>query len=479
MNKTLVKFNIKIKRWIKILINYKERLNDFWCYPKLSKFRNLRDYDDGYFNFLNQQPDREGVSTSLYVHIPFCNSGCIFCPYYKLFGKRNYQHNIDRYVDAVIHEIKHYASTPYLHRKKIVSVHFGGGNPFLLSISQIKKIVDSIHMAFDVQIEDNWSIEGCISSIETDEYAKGLLDLGINRLSFGVQTFHPQIRKEMNIRATLNNIYQGVELLTRSGFDGYCADMMYNMPDQSTDVFLDDLKKITELNPYHIDLYNMEISPNTYLSNLIEKENRFKIKPSDENQRVLYKIGSEWLKDHGYKRLATNIYSQRQEELQQGDKLYLKNGNMLGIGVSSRGYLDGYSYKNVCEIDEYCKQVESGKFPANLAYQSTPEQMLDRMMIFFPVLMKISKKEIPDWTRYQEKIEYLISSDLAYWDDDELKLTEKGIFWSGNIGALFIGAENMKPYFQTVLSAVRSKVNYYNEDDMGHKKMSWEEIDQK
>ncbi len=456
--------NNKLNKQWKLSIN--ERLDDFWVFPKLTKVENHRKYEDSFFDFLNCE-DELKVPISLYIHIPFCDSACIFCPYYKAHGQQNYRDKLIPYVDAIITEIRKYANTSYLKKKKIESVHFGGGNPFLLPVSELNRIVTTIKEVFEIEVNDNWTMEGSINSIRDVEYVQNLLANGINRVSFGIQTFKEDIRQNMNIKTQIDEIYQGVEVLKKGGLTEYCIDMMYNLPDQSIENFITDLEKVTELNPYHIDIYNMAVFPNTYIDKLIHTEGKFKIIPSNKNQARMFVEGDRWLLEHGYKQIITNTYSRRQKEIHIGDKLYLNNCNVLGIGVSSRGYIDGYVYKNVCDIDEYIKLVNKDLYPADLAYVCSKEQHNDRKMVFFPILMQIAKSEIPDYERYKARIEYIIECGLAYWDYDVLKLTKEGIFWSGNISTLFIDEERWKTYINSFLLAARKKVNPYNEDFMG------------
>ena len=94
-------------------INFKERLDDFWVFPKLTKVKHSGDPDNRFFDFLNENRD-SNTPTNLYVHIPFCESGCVFCPYYKLHGVSSYNSYLKDYVDGIIYEIKKYASAPYL-----------------------------------------------------------------------------------------------------------------------------------------------------------------------------------------------------------------------------------------------------------------------------------------------------------------------------------------------------------------------------
>lgn len=173
--------------------------------------------------------------------------------------------------------------------------------------------------------------------------------------------------------------------------------------------------------------------------------------------------------EHGYQQITTNTYSLRQKETHIGDRLYLTNNNVLGIGVSSRGYLDGYVYKNVCDMKQYTEQVSQGLFPANLAHKLTEEEHNDRTMVFFPITLAISKASIPNYAFYEEKINTVIGMGLAEWTGDTLKLTEEGIVWAGNIAAHFISEERWNTYMSSFFQSVRDKTNFYNEDDTGMK----------
>ena len=318
-------------------------------------------------------------------------------------------------------------------------------------------------------------MEGSINCIKTEEYVKGLLELGINRISFGVQTFKESIRKDMNIRATLDDIYNGVKILKKAGLTEYCIDMMYNLPEQSVEDFIRDLELVTELDPYHIDIYNMALFPNTYLDNLVHKEGRYTIKPSNENNMKMFKLGDKWLLDHGYRQIITNTYSRFQEKVHIGDKIYLSNGNVIGVGVSARGYIDGYAYKNVCDIREYLERIRQEKYPKELCCVCSEEQNQDRTMVFFPILMEIKRENILNYERYRERIDYIIELGLAKWEGDVLKLTKEGIFWSGNISEIFISDEEWRTYIKSFINSAKEKSNPYNEDFMGKVRVKLED----
>lgn len=441
---------------------FNERMDDFWVYPRLTKIKHIREFDDNFFRFL-ELPNIKKTETNLYIHIPYCDSNCMFCPYLKNASHKE----LEIYVDAVIAEIRMYANTNYFSNYTIQSVHFGGGNPLLLSVEQYKRIVIAIKENFNIEVNDNWTTEGSINYIKDTEYVKGLLELGINRVSFGIQTFKKSIREEMRIKATLEDIYRGIDIMRTSGLMEYCIDMMYNLPDQTLDDWIRDLELVTELKPYHIDIYNMALFPNTKLDKLVKRKDYFSVNPSNDNQLMLFEAGNDWLIHNGYKQIITNTYSQVQKKIHRGDEVYLKNKNVIGVGVSSRGYIDGYVYKNSCNISEYMNQVYQGNFPANLSMVCTERQHNDRTMVFFPILMEIKKEDIPNIYDYSDKIEQLVKDGLLKWEQDKLKLTDLGMPWSGNISAMFMDESTWRLYINTFLNALRNQENLYNEDKMG------------
>lgn len=444
---------------------FNQMMDDFWVYPKLTRIQDKRDYADSFFQFLQKENTRKSP-TNLYIHVPFCDSYCVFCPYYKQRGKA-IEKNRDLYVDALVREIKKYGETPYLRHTKIDSIHFGGGNPLLLELGQLERILRTVGEVFDFKIQSNITIEGSINAIKSVDVASGLKNMGIDRISFGIQTFDPVIREKMKIKSTLQEIYEGVSRLQNTNYPMYCIDMMYNMPDQSMDILYQDLEKVTALRPYHIDMYNMAVFPNTNLDKLIKQKGTFSIVPSNERQIEMYDASHQWLMGHGYRQLLTNTYSQYQEQVHIGDYNYLSNCNVIGIGVSSRGYIDGYAYKNVCTVEEYLEEMGKGHFPADLAQTLSVEQHNDRRMVFFPILMKIERKKIEQYDRYEERIEHLISRGLAEFKGDNLCLTPEGVKWSGNISTIFMGDQVWSTYLKIFLASMRDKTNPYNEDYIG------------
>lgn len=447
------------------LFNNGERLDDFWVFPKLTKLEHKREYNDDVFDFLDENED--DTLTNLYIHIPFCDSGCIFCPYFKLIGEDNFIKLKNQYIDALLKELKQYKKAKYFSRKKIATVHFGGGNPLLLDIEDFEKIINEIRQNFEIIYDDSWTLEGSVNSITSVDYMRKLKALGFSRISLGIQTFNENIRKLMRIKSSIQDIYSAVEILNEAEFNDYCFDLMYNLPNQTEEDLILDIYKANNLNPLHIDIYNMAVFPNTYIDKKIKEQNYYSINPSNENNIKMYKIADKFLTELGYIPLTTNTYSKTQKEIHKGDWVYLTNNNVLGIGASARGYISGFSYKNVCNISEYIQQVNHNKFPADLALITDKSERENRLLIMFPIRLRIMKEEIKNIDKYKSRFDYLKELGLIKETESYLELTDSGRLWSGNISTLFMLNKDWKTYLKIFLNAIKEKNNPYNEDKMG------------
>lgn len=444
---------------------FKERVDDFWVYPKLTKIVDKRDFNDDFFSFL-QVAKENNNRTNLYIHIPFCDSGCVFCPYYKIICTRNNE-LINEYVDYLLEELEKYSKTKYMKTTKIESIHFGGGNPLLLSKFNFKKIIEFIKDNFYLKENVSWTLEASMNSI-TDQVMIDLLELGFSRISLGIQTFNEKIRKDMGIKTTIDDINRCINIFKKYQFKEYCFDLMYNMPNQTMDDWLNDLEKADQLDPYHIDLYNLAIFPNTILDEKIKKSDNLIVTPSNSNQILMYENAQKWLFNKGYKQLTTNTFSKSQEKIHIGDQTYLDNGDVLGIGASSRGFINKKAYKNVCDINTYMRELNKDNFPADLCRNVTELEDMERKMVFFPIKLMILKKDVPEKI-YDDIFEFLIQEEFIKEQNDRYILTQRGTVWSGNIALMFISENNWKLYIKSFLNSLKEKTNPYNEDYMGTK----------
>lgn len=182
----------------------------------------------------------------------------------------------------------------------------------------------------------------------------------------------------------------------------------------------------------------------------------------------MYENAQKWLFNKGYKQLTTNTFSKSQEKIHIGDQTYLDNGDVLGIGVSSRGFINKKAYKNVCDINTYMRELNKDNFPADLCRNVTELEDMERKMVFFPIKLMILKKDVPEKI-YDDIFEFLIQEKFIKEQNDRYILTQRGTVWSGNIALMFISENNWKLYIKSFLNSLKEKTNPYNEDYMGTK----------
>ena len=211
-----------------------------------------------------------------YIHIPFCSKKCKYCSFVSFINLNL----IDKYTDALLFEIqKEYDNTPQK------TLYFGGGTPSLLSIEQVKKIKD--RFIFQKNPEITFEINPENASLD---YLKGLYDIGINRISLGIQTFNDKNLEETGRRHSSKESLLAIENAINSGFKNISIDLMYGLNNQTIKDFEKDLDIANSLNITHISTYGLKIEEGTYYYKFVPKN-----LPDEELQADMYKLAIEKL----------------------------------------------------------------------------------------------------------------------------------------------------------------------------------------
>ena len=206
------------------LVKYKNRITDVWDYPKLSIYNNQIEKDEHYFDFLDE-PNSNG-DFRLYIHIPFCNSFCSYCQFYKEPYKK-YENALEAYFNNVIKELKTYAKKKFFADSTITSIFFGGGDPSIIKYEYFELLMKTIYDNFNVCEKPSISIEGNIKNLLDEKRLEMYKKHNISRISFGVQTFNEDIRKKLLIKPTIDEIYTIAERLKAYQFESFAFDLMH------------------------------------------------------------------------------------------------------------------------------------------------------------------------------------------------------------------------------------------------------------
>lgn len=301
----------------------------------------------------------EQKTLGLYLHIPFCVQKCRYCDFTSYAGKSEEFKN--RYVKCLITQIQRLANgvsaglNP-LGGRFIDSIFFGGGTPSLLSPERLGEIMAEIRRQFVLAEDCEITMEANPGTVSL-EYLKRYRAMGINRLSFGVQSMEPEILKTLGRIHGPEEAADSVRLAREAGFENLNLDLMFGIPGQTLDQWKATLEKITALDPEHISFYSLQVEEGTP----IYEDIRFgRLDPlMDEEDRAMYHAGLAYLREQGYHQYEISNGAKPGKECRHNVK-YWTLKDYAGFGVSAHGFVDGVRYSAGDDVTDYMESLERG-----------------------------------------------------------------------------------------------------------------------
>ena len=331
----------------------------------------------------------------IYIHIPFCRSFCTYCDFYSEIASRccrNEQERFDSFASALSAEIASYAGfdTKYSHQQLAADVntlYIGGGTPSVLPLSVFDNIVKALESNGFGGPYDEFTVEVNPDDIveKGESYVEGLLRLGVNRISMGVQSFDDDILRWMNRRHDSAAARKAYAILENVGVDNISVDLIFGLSQLSDAQWADTLKKALDISPSgalpkHISSYQLSVEPGSALASMVD--------------RGLWSEASEELCAHQYDILCSELRSAGYEHYEisnfalpgyhaRHNSAYWDHSQYLGLGPGAHGYLDGRRFWNNPSLEQYVQAGQSGDFaPVRGSEILTQEQLvLERVML--------------------------------------------------------------------------------------------------
>jgi len=281
----------------------------------------------------------------LYVHIPFCKRRCLYCDFYSttLLARR------EEYVRAVVKEIgqrQHEAGEP------VRTVYIGGGTPSTLEIelvTALTKAIDSTNIA-------EYTVEVNPGDV-TEEYLRGLKELGVNRLSMGVQSFQDELLQQIGRRHTAAEAIEAVRTAKRAGFENLSIDLMYALPGQTMAQWKADIERALELGVQHLSSYGLIYEEGTAMTQMRE---RGEIEETDEEtENAMYDYLCERLKEAGFRHYEVSNFALPGYEAKHNSS-YWDGTPYVGVGAGAHSYIRNVRSWNPDDLEEYIQGIESG-----------------------------------------------------------------------------------------------------------------------
>lgn len=265
----------------------------------------------------------------LYVHVPFCTQRCIYCDFYFVTTRKEH----GSFVHALATEIEHYAHD-YADLEPIETIYFGGGTPSLLSLKDLQRILHAIRTSFDAEQVEETTLE--LNPEDADlSYLRGLRDLGIDRLSVGIQSFYQDDLDWMNRSHTADESEAIIPLVREAGFDTFTVDVIFGLPEQPAEHWAANLERLVHLDVPHLSTYGLTVEEKTVLGKQVR---RGLVAPADDDEMTeRYQFTMDYLREHGYEQYEISSFGRPGVRALHNQR-YWQHANYIGFGPSAHSF---------------------------------------------------------------------------------------------------------------------------------------------
>ena len=384
-----------------------------------------------------QRPAQDNRPLGLYLHIPFCRKRCRFC-YFRVYTDQNAK-AIERYVEALSREVEILSRLPAIQNRPLRFVYFGGGTPSYLSARQLKNLRDRLHASVSWDQAEEVTFE-CEPGTLSLEKVKTLREIGVTRVSLGVENFNDTIL-EANGRAHLSpEIFRAYGWLQEVGFPQVNIDLIAGMIGETDENWAACIAKAKELAPDNITIYQMELPHNTIISKEIKQLGITSPIASWDTKRRWVSQAYDELIASAYHVSSGNelIRNPQTDHFVYRDQVW-RGADLLATGVASFGHLQGVHYQNLDQMDQYLQSLEAGELPLNRAMKPTAEQLLIREFVLQLKEGRLQAQPFRDkfqvdvLEKFREPLARQQAAGYLHVQGDEIILTRKGLMQSDSL----------------------------------------------
>ncbi len=355
----------------------------------------------------------------IYIHIPFCKQACIYCN----FHFSTILKDKSALLEALCQEME--LRKDYLPEgEKIDTLYFGGGTPSILSSDEIKKLIRKAETLFDFNKGAEITLEGNPDDLSFEKL-KSLRNIGINRLSVGIQSFFEAHLKWMNRAHDEQQAKQCVDDIYHAGFEDFSIDLIFGVPGMTDEQWLRNIDRVVSANIPHVSCYGLTVEPTTVLNHLIRKK---KMKPLDEAQSARqYEILMDRLEAAGYEQYEISNFAKPGMRARHNSS-YWQGIPYLGIGPGAHSYRSHERQWNISNNARYIKAImKSGEVPCEKEELTPTMQWDEYIMTRLRTIEGCSLKAVSEQFGEKNKLELLEKSH--YFEEiGELKITAESIF---------------------------------------------------
>ncbi|MBM7577647.1 oxygen-independent coproporphyrinogen-3 oxidase [Jeotgalibacillus terrae] len=377
----------------------------------------------------------EIMTSAAYIHIPFCHHICHYCDFNKVFMKNQ---PVDRYIEMLIREMEsaHKESEP------MKSIFVGGGTPTALDAEQLAKLCEGISRVFNINESTEYTFEANPGDL-SKEKINVLKAHGVNRLSFGVQSFNDRLLEKIGRNHRTEDVYRSIREAREEGFSNISIDLIYALPEQTLEDFEDTVDRALDLDLPHYSGYSLIVEPKTVFYNLMRK-GRLPL-PGEDTEAAMYDLLMEKMASKGIHQYEISNFSKHGYESLH-NLTYWNNESYYGFGAGAHGYVNGIRYSNIGPVSKYIQAVEEGKRPVFHEAEVTRFESMEEEM--FLGLRKTEGVALPTFKEkfheeldhvFREPLKDMTTRGLLELHHNRVRLTKEGRFLGNEVFQSFLG----------------------------------------
>jgi oxygen-independent coproporphyrinogen-3 oxidase len=374
---------------------------------------------------------------SLYVHVPFCFHKCHYCDFYSITHQS--PQRMERFVDLILCEADHWNRPPVTLRPR--TVFFGGGTPTLLPVETMSRLLAGLRERFDFSDVAEWTIEANPATV-TREYCETLRAAGVDRLSFGAQSFDPRELKTLERHHDPDDVPRSVDIARSAGFTRLNVDLIFAIPGQTLDSWSDSLARAIALGTPHISAYGLTYEPNTpiavkrRLGQLVQAEESLELEMLRHTRRRLAEVGRPPYE-------ISNFASPGEEC--RHNLVYWTGGDYIGLGPSAASHVQGWRWKNRPHLGEWERAAEADLLPAIEVERLSPSRRAGELAMLLLRLSRglnyddfAARTGVDAGVVWRDPIDRFTRAGLLAGDDRGFRLTEAGVAVADALAAEFV-----------------------------------------
>ncbi len=361
--------------------------------------------------------------TALYIHIPFCKHKCIYCDFYSVITTDN----INSFLSALKKEIEYYAQE-YSDERIITSVFFGGGTPSLMDVEYLNEILIQISKCFKIAVDAEITIETNPGTISFEKL-KAFRQTGFNRISIGVQSFNSEELKFLTRIHSKEAAISTVEEARDAGFENINVDLIFNLPKQTKEIWMNNLQQAVSLPVTHISAYSLILERGTILNKMV-LDGKINLQDSDYDAE-LYSLTIDFLTKKGFHQYEVSNFCNDGFECKHNNA-YWHYQDYLSFGTAAHSFMNGKRWWNFSSLSKYISEIENeGTAVRNFEILTEDEKLNEYVMLALRSnglnINKFKQKFGNEWLNQKENyFDELVENNFADLNSETIKLTKQG-----------------------------------------------------